>query len=84
MDCGKPMNSLISKYLKADEASKGAVRVEIENGLAIAVANVLYQLFSGKSLNNVDCNMGTLLNIRIVESVIINNNSVAILGALVL
>ena len=83
VDCSILMNLIINKYLKADEASEGAIRVEVENGLAVAISNELHQLTFTESLNDLNCNTGTVVSMRIVESTCIDDNSVVILGTLV-
>ena len=44
MDGSKLMNTSKGEYLKAEEASEGAVRVKVENGLTIAITDVSSQL----------------------------------------
>ena len=83
MDSSIRMNLIEYKYLKANKASEGAIRVEVEKGLAVGISNELHQLTFAESLNDLNCNTGTVLNMEIVESTIIDHNPEVILGTLV-
>ena len=83
MDGSKPMNSPTREYLKAEEASKGSVRVVVENGPSIAKTNELSQSIHCESWYDFISNIGTVLNMNNVESTNINNYPEVILGTLV-
>ena len=83
MDGSKLMNSIIGVYLKADEASEDAIRVIVENGIAIGITNVLSQLFYWESSDDLECNIGTVSNMKVVESAYIDDDPVVSLDTLV-